>query len=107
MPNPPKQYGAPGFQAPGQTTRQRPQAKPASAAEIHQRLNAREQEIRLEQQRIDYVRKKVGGGQQQAAPVGGLVRRPAAPVRGSSSTALAGQKAPPIRVEKAIKDAGG
>lgn len=83
----PKQYGSPGFQPPGQTTRQRPKATQPSPEQVHKQLDAYEARIRLEHARIQHVRKVVP--------------------RGSSSGAIGGQKSPPIRVEKAIKDAGG
>lgn len=84
----PKQYGSPGFTPPSKSADAgRPKAGPASPEEVHRRLDAYEKHIAREHARIQYVRKRVP--------------------RGSSSTTPGGQKAPPVRVEKAIKDAGG
>jgi hypothetical protein len=83
----PKEYGSPTFQPPGRIHAARPKAAPASPEEIHRRLDAYEQHLKQEHARLQYVRKVVP--------------------RGSSAGAIGGQKAPPMRVEKALKDAGG
>src|SRR5262245_31500147 len=74
MPQPPRQYGAPQFSPPGQTTAARPRPGPANAAEVHRQLDAYEADLKNEQKRLKALRTLVPRppwqpGRRDTAPV--------------------------------------
>lgn len=92
MPQPPRSYGAPlGPQAaiPGA---QRPKPGPASAAQIHQALQARDAQLQAELQRNARIRAHLDGQR---------------PTRRDLSAPRGQKGGVNLRVEKALKDAGG
>lgn len=56
MPNPPRQYGSPGFQQPGLTSTNRPRPGAASPEEVHRRLDAYEAHLKNEGKRLKALR---------------------------------------------------